>query len=798
VADALRMVIGGPGQRVVRFPAFDVHDDLALRVVQVVTSIQQGGAERIALSLARGLGKAGVRSLLITLGRPTRTAFPVPPGTLDLSQTRGGRQRRLEAVAGAVRAFDADLVLGHLLAGEDMARLSALGVPLVATIHNVRLGWPSGLEALRADDAMLVIACSRAVEADLRAAGVPIAVRTVWNGIDFAPFERTPALLASGRAFRERLGLGSDDFVLLALANPRPQKRLDLLPAILAATRAELVRRASNRPAKLVIVGETSQINEAAVQAEAAVRAEVARLGLKAHVHFPGAVTDVAPVLVAADALVSCSAYEGLSLAHLEALAAGLPVVTTDAGGTAEIARDNPAMSVLPLDAGPDAFADVLAGVALSPHPEGRAKAAVHFGNWHMIEGYARLYPRALEAARGRRRGEGLWLVTNNFSTGGAQSSARRLLLGLAAEGVPVRAAVLEEEAAHPTPGRRALTSAGIPVLVLPPSGTMDPAQAVTMLLERLDEDPPEAVLLWNVITEYKLLLADGLLDIPLYDVSPGEMYFTSLERYFQRPRPGLPYRTAVDYGARLAGAIVKYHAEADLAARTLGCAVHVIPNGVPLDAVPLSQRPPNARLRIGTLARISPQKRLEELLEALRRASGRLPPHVVQIAGGVERGSAEYAVELRRLTEELSMEWVGELEDVRPFLSELDLFVMISEPGGCPNASLEAMAARLAVIATDVGGAAEQVQDGITGRLVRRGDTEALAEALIELAMDPERRARLGTAGRARAEACFDQKRMVADYRRVCLATPDAKGRGPTEKEPTGSLQGLSQDVML
>jgi hypothetical protein len=143
--------------------------------------------------------------------------------------------------------------------------------------------------------------------------------------------------------------------------------------------------------------------------------------------------------------------------------------------------------------------------------------------------------------ARRQGPGRGLLIVINNFSTGGAQSSARRLLTGLAAEGVPVRAAVLEEQPADPTPGRRALDAAGIPVLALPPAGTLDPVEAVASLLEHLDQDRPQAVLLWNALAQYKILLADALLDVPIYDVSPGEMYFAALERYFARPRPGLP-----------------------------------------------------------------------------------------------------------------------------------------------------------------------------------------------------------------------------------------------------------------
>src|SRR5262249_32205889 len=149
---------------------------------------------------------------------------------------------------------------------------------------------------------------------------------------------------------------------------------------------------------------------------------------------------------------------------------------------------------------------------------------AAHFHVRTMVARYAQLYPRAIERAHGRRDRSGILLVINNLVTGGAQSSARRLLVGLAAEGIRVRAAVLEEEPSNPTPGRRALIAAGLPVQALGPVGAVDPARAVAALLEWIDEDPPEAVLFWNALAEYKVLLADALLDTPVYDVSPGEM----------------------------------------------------------------------------------------------------------------------------------------------------------------------------------------------------------------------------------------------------------------------------------
>jgi glycosyltransferase involved in cell wall biosynthesis len=116
-------------------------------------------------------------------------------------------------------------------------------------------------------------------------------------------------------------------------------------------------------------------------------------------------------------------------------------------------------------------------------------------------------------------------------------------------------------------------------------------------------------------------------------------------------------------------------------------------------------------------------------------------------------------------------------LTDVRPFLRQLDLFVMISEPAGCPNASLEALATGLPVIATDFGGASEQIERGVSGLLTPRGDAAALADAIVAAARDPTLRARLGENGRRRVEERFSLERMVADYLRICLPASAARG---------------------
>ena len=116
-----------------------------------------------------------------------------------------------------------------------------------------------------------------------------------------------------------------------------------------------------------------------------------------------------------------------------------------------------------------------------------------------------------------------------------------------------------------------------------------------------------------------------------------------------------------------------------------------------------------------------------------------------------------------------MPVEWLGEV-DVTTMLEQIDLFVMISEPAGCPNASLEAMAMGLPVIATDVGGASEQVLDGVSGRLIRRGDVPGFAAAMVELGHDRALREALGAGARQHMEERFDVRRMIADYRRIGL----------------------------
>jgi glycosyltransferase involved in cell wall biosynthesis len=746
--------------------------DERLAVDQIVTSLQHGGAEKIALDLALSLPGHDIASRLVVLGKPHRRPFESPPGTLDLSHLP--RSERAAFLARLAIRSGTDVLHVHLTDAAETRALSKSSIPVIATVHNSRAGWPRDWEFLESGDVSLLLACSQAAGEELRECLPHLPSRTVWNGIRPNRFPETP------------LPPTDQGFTLACVANPRPQKRLELLPAIVAATRDELGARGIVLPLQLVIAGETSPALTDAIESRAAVDREAVKH--QVNLTWTDGKVPVRDVLAKAHALVSCSAHEGLSLAHLEALSSGRPVIACDSGGTRELAWRNPAVTLIeplrshdtPVVSRPGwgqecphslkAFAKAIADALLSPPPSAHRLVWRDFATDRMASRVARFARQV--AGRPAAKPTTLWFVTNNLSMGGAQSSLRRLAKSFHARGHRVRVALLQEYPEHPTAGRTDLLEHGIEVFVPPPCGLIEAQESVDLILAEMTADPPAAVVFWNTITLHKLLLADALPFTPVHDISPGEMWFSSFERTMENPPPGLPCRIPADYGRLLKSFVVKYSAESKRA-EAIGAPVKVIPNGVLLPDAPRRRPTVSGPFVFGTAARISPQKRLDELIEAFRLALPDLPGSVLRIAGGVETGAEECAAELRMLAEGLPVEWPGETHDIGGFHAGCDVFVMISDPAGCPNASLEALASGLPVIATDVGGASEQVIDGVNGFLVPARDIPALAKAMIAITTEPARRDAMSLAAREHIRRHFTLERMTSDYLNLFL--PDA-----------------------
>jgi glycosyltransferase involved in cell wall biosynthesis len=117
-------------------------------------------------------------------------------------------------------------------------------------------------------------------------------------------------------------------------------------------------------------------------------------------------------------------------------------------------------------------------------------------------------------------------------------------------------------------------------------------------------------------------------------------------------------------------------------------------------------------------------------------------------------------------------VEFMGRRLDVERILSKAHIFALPSKWEGFPLSILEAMRAGLPVVASDVGGVSEAVDDGRTGFLIPRGDASTFAQKLDILAGDPFTRRRMGNAGRKRYEEQFTLKimlqRTMEVYRKV------------------------------
>jgi glycosyltransferase involved in cell wall biosynthesis len=124
------------------------------------------------------------------------------------------------------------------------------------------------------------------------------------------------------------------------------------------------------------------------------------------------------------------------------------------------------------------------------------------------------------------------------------------------------------------------------------------------------------------------------------------------------------------------------------------------------------------------------------------------------------------YFVELQTLVRDLDLvnhvRFDGGVTNLRQHLAAADIFVLPSRSEGFSNAIIEAMAASLPVVATDVGGNAEAVKDGITGFLVPPEDPDALSAAILRLLADPFQAKAMGAAGRNLVAERFTTEAMM------------------------------------
>ncbi len=366
-----------------------------------------GGSERVAAEVYRRLAEWGAR-ITVVGGVPTAIAAPagcrasqpevVALPARDLSGLVGAQL----AVSGRLlpTAFRlADRHRPHVLTAQSLHFQSSVvaalcqarrRIPLVTTVH------VAGLDDLRAPVRLAtaayeatvgrfilarsaaVIAVSDAVGRHLDGRVDPRLLRIVPNGVDHELIRPTP---------RPTAGPPVIVFVGRLIANKGPATLLRAL--------GRLHRQAVGF--RCVVLGDGPLRRE--------LEAEVDRGGLRAVVEFKGTVTDVASYLATADIFVRPSSTEGMSLALLEAMAAGLAVVVSDIPANASVVEDGQNGLLVPVG-DDDTLASRLRAVLAEPGVRRRlGDAARHVAERHSWERTARETSRLLLQASGYRAG---------------------------------------------------------------------------------------------------------------------------------------------------------------------------------------------------------------------------------------------------------------------------------------------------------------------------------------------------------------------------------------------------------
>lgn len=363
-------------------------------------------------------------------------------------------------------------------------------------------------------------------------------------------------------------------------------------------------------------------------------------------------------------------------------------------------------------------------------------------------------------------RGRLVALAFHEVEVGGASRSILRILPLLEAAGwrftcwVPGPGPLRDmlEARGHEVAGSPRLLRYSLRSLRTPPG----PARRLASVPAYL-----HAFRLWTRGCGPALLHANTLLTIP-EAMSVGRSPATVLYVHETLPRGWKGAATAA-LARRAADVVVGISHASTVALRRAGLQPVVVPNGVPIPPDHQATRRDDA-LVIGTIGTVSRRKGSDVFVAAVRRLQAELPTADFRLIGpcvsGPDRRWAERVVETARLAGVRC----AERPEPYPELRDWDIAVVPSRDEPFGLAAAEAMAMGLPVVATRVGGLPEIVGDH-AGVLVEPDDPEALAQAILGLARDPELRAACGEAGRSRVEHRFTLERQAAGVNRAYLA---------------------------
>lgn len=308
-----------------------------IRVLHLITRLPIGGAERLLLGILRNLDPNEFDSIVCCIQDRGELAdeveaLGIPVIVLELMRKGGHDRQVVPALRRIMREHRIDLIHTHLYHANLYGRLAARkeGIPAIASVHNTykkRKWYRHLINRWLAGKTFVVTAGSEDVEKDLLTVDrlSPKKVVRLPNSIDLSRVETSLSVTEA----KARFGFTDNEVVIGTVGRVEEQKgHVFLLEAF-----AQLRRRADGNRLKLLLVGDGRLLPE--------LKETAARLGISDAVCFPGNIAKLAEVYQAIDLFTMPSLWEGLSLAMLEAMAAGLPMVATEVGGARDVLGNN-------------------------------------------------------------------------------------------------------------------------------------------------------------------------------------------------------------------------------------------------------------------------------------------------------------------------------------------------------------------------------------------------------------------------------------------------------------------------
>ena len=511
-----------------------------------IASLSLGGAERIVIDWAQRIIPQWRVHLIILRNRAQEWKVP---NYVRITRLGGENINARLREVGAIIARDANPVCAcHLLTAVERSMLVKAGVIVVPVFHNAKKGWQEGVDSLK--DVSSVVAVSQSCANDLRDEG--------WEGA-VSVIRHIPSVRKNPENIREMVrkawNIPQNAVVIGMLGAIKPQKNYNLALEIFA----QFLRR---QDAYLVIVGgpvNTSVGNEAWKQ----VISRIDELGLRSRVAMPGFVPDAVRVLSAFDVVLNSSHFEGLSIATLEAIIAGVPVVASRVGGQGELTHD--ALALLPVDAPLAEWVDALIE---SIHK------VVAMPVWADFPSH-RLWTLA-SLARPIKPSPKTLFVTANLNAGGAQRSLVNLAKELRGQ---LDFEIMVTGRSTATYFLEELQKSGVKVMMA--GGRWNVFDFAESIAAKIVSEGFGTLCFWNTDARAKLLLAKAFESggLRFIDVSPGGHSFEEMDstQEFQN----MIAFTSNQYFKRLDRLILKYEAKP-----AVGCEgkMKVIRNGVPFE----------------------------------------------------------------------------------------------------------------------------------------------------------------------------------------------------------------------